>query len=81
MNSDTFPIFPKNKATNQFTEDFTYVNCNACHEISVSDFVDLMDKGEVRLLQGNFTEPDMKMIAKGVLASTEIARELKALFK
>ena len=78
---NTFPVYAANEQTNKFKEALTYVNCNRCYEIAVSDFVDLMEKGEVRLLQGNFSEADMKMITKGVLTSNQIAREIKALFE
>lgn len=78
---NTFPVYAANEETNRFNEALTYVNCNRCYEIAVSDFVDLMEKGEVRLLQGNFSEADMAMITKGVLTSTQIAREIKALFQ
>lgn len=78
---NTFPVYKANDKTNLFKEPLTYVNCNRCYEISVSDFVDLMDKGQVRLLKGNFTESDLRMIAKGVLSSTQIARDIKKLFE
>jgi hypothetical protein len=39
-----------------------------------------MEKGEVRLLQGNFTEGDLQLIAKGVKDSTQIVRDIKKLF-
>ena len=78
---NTFPVYKANLETNKFREPLTYVNCNECHEISVSDFVDLMQKGKVRLLQGHFSESDMLLIAKGVLASTQIARGIKQLFR
>lgn len=77
---NTFPIYKTNLETNKFEEPLTYVNCNECHDISVSDFVDLMQKGKVRLLQGRFSEADMKAIVKGVLASTQITRDIKSLF-
>lgn len=77
---NTFPVYAANPVTNQFREALTYVNCNRCYDISVSDFVDLMEKGEIRLLSGSFTEDDLKLIGKGVLKSTQIPRELKALF-
>lgn len=78
---NTFPVYAANDKTNKFKESLTYVNCNKCFEISVSDFVDLMDKGEVRLLQGCFTDDDLRMISKGVLASTQIVRDVKKLFE
>lgn len=77
---NTFPIFASNLNTNQFKEPLTYVNCNRCYEITVSAFVDLMEKGEVRLLQGCFTSADLELIGKGVLKSTQIPREVKMLF-
>lgn len=77
---NTFPVYKADDNTNKFKEVLTYVNCNKCFEISVSDFVDLMEKGEVRLLQGNFTEGDLQLIAKGVKASTQIVRDIKKLF-
>lgn len=77
---NTFPIYKANLETNKFEEPLTYVNCNECHDISVSDFVDLMQKGKVRLLQGRFSEAEMKAIVKGVLASTQITRDIKSLF-
>ena len=78
---NTFPVYKANEETNQFKEPLTYVNCNKCYELSVSDFVDLMEKGKVRLLQGNFSEADLQLIANGVKASTQIPRGIKALFK
>lgn len=78
---NTFPVYAANDKTNQFKEPLTYVNCNRCYEISISDFVDLMDKGEVRLLQGCFTDGDLQMISKGVMASTQIVRDIKKLFE
>lgn len=77
---NTFPVYKANDETNKFKEALTYVNCNKCYDISVSDFVDLMEKGEVRLLEGNFTEADLLMIAKGIKSSTQIARDIKQLF-
>lgn len=77
---DTFPVYVANAATNKFDEQQTYVNCNQCYEISVADFVDLMERGEVRLLTGKFSEEDMERITNGVLKSTQIPREIKALF-
>ena len=77
---NTFPVFAANPATNQFDEALTYVNCNRCYDISVTDFVDLMKRGEVRLLSGSFTMDDMKLICNGVLKSTQIPREVQALF-
>lgn len=77
---NTFPIFVSNPNTNQFKEPLTYVNCNRCYEITVSAFVDLMEKGEVWLLQGCFTSADLELIGKGVLKSTQIPREVKMLF-
>ena len=61
--------------------DFPNVNCNKCYDISVSDFVDLINKGEVRLLQGNFTDADLQLIAKGVKSSTQVVRDIKKLFE
>ena len=90
INQKTIYFFEKNSSfgipshmhkTNKFKEPLTYVNCNRCYEILVSDFVDLMNKGQVRLLQGNFTESDLRMIAKGVLSSTQIPRDIKKLFE
>ena len=78
---NTFPVYAANDKTNKFKEPLTYVNCNRCYEISVSDFVDLMNKGQVRLLQGSFTETDLKLISKGVRSSTQIARDIKKLFE
>lgn len=78
---NTFPVYKANDKTNRFKEPLTYVNCNRCYEISVSDFVDLMNKGQVRLLQGSFSDEELKMIAKGVLSSTQIARDIKKLFE
>ncbi|MBR6847169.1 MAG: hypothetical protein IKM74_03455 [Bacteroidales bacterium] len=77
---NTFPVYAANQATNRFKESMTYVNCNRCYDISIADFVDLMMKGEVRLLDGSFTEEDLKLISRGVLKSTQIPREVKALF-
>lgn len=56
------------------------MNCNRCYDIGVSEFVDLMERGEVRLLNGNFTADDLDLIAKGVKKSTQVPREVKALF-
>lgn len=78
---NTFPVYKANEETNKFKEPLTYVNCNKCYDISVPDFVDLMEKGEVRLLQGIFTEADLKMIANGVKSSTQIVRDIKKLFE
>lgn len=78
---NTFPVYAANPGTNQFKEDLTYVNCNRCYDIAVSDFVDLMERGEVRLLSGNFTAEDLELITKGVLKSTQVPREVQALFK
>lgn len=78
---NTFPVYKANAETNQFKEPLTYINCNRCYEISVSDFVDLMNKGQVRLLQGSFIKADLKLIAKGVKSSTQIARDIKKLFE
>lgn len=78
---NTFPVYKADETTNKFKEALTYVNCNKCFEISVSEFVDLMNDGKVRLLQGNFSDKDMQMIVKGVLTSTQIPRSVKALFK
>lgn len=78
---NTFPVYKANDKTNRFKEPLTYVNCNRCYDISVSDFVDLLDKGQVRLLQGSFSEADLQMIAKGVKASTQIVRDVKILFE
>lgn len=78
---NTFPVYQADDKTNQFKEPLTYVNCNRCYEISVSDFVDLIDNGQVRLLQGSFTEDDLKLIAKGVKSSTQITRDVKKLFE
>lgn len=80
-NINTFPVYAANDKTNKFKEPLTYVNCNKCYEISVSDFVNLMEKGEVRLLQGSFSEADLEMIAKGVKSSTQITRDIKILFE
>ena len=77
----TFPIYAANPKTNQFKEPKTYVNCNQCYEIDVPSFVDMMGRGEVRLLHGSFTKEDMKLIANGVLKSTQIPREVQVLFK
>lgn len=78
---NTFPVYKANENTNQFKESLTYVNCNRCYEISVSDFVDLMDKGQIRLLQGSFSDADLKLIAQGVKSSTQITRDVKKLFE
>lgn len=78
---NTFPVYKADDNTNQFKEPLTYVNCNKCYEISVSDFVDLMDKRQVRLLKGIFSEKDLTLIARGVKASTQIPRDIKKLFK
>lgn len=78
---NTFPVYAANPSTNQFDEPLTYVNCNNCYDISVSDFVDLMERGEVRLLKGCFTKDDLERITTGVLKSTQIPREVKFLFK
>jgi hypothetical protein len=40
----------------------------------------MMERGEVRLLNGSFTEDDMSLIRSGVLKSSQIPREIKALF-
>lgn len=78
---DTFPVYPKNEATNKFEKDFTYVNCNDCIDFTVQEFIEMMEKGEVELLDGFFTNADMQLIAKGVLASTQVPRNVKKLFK
>ena len=78
---NTFPVYAANPSTNQFKEALTYVNCNRCYDIPVSAFVDLMEKGEVRLLKGSFTADDLELITKGVLKSTQVPREVQALFK
>ena len=78
---NTFPVYKADDKTNQFKESLTYVNCNRCYEISVSDFVDLMDKRQVRLLKGKFSEHDLSLIAQGVKASTQITRAVKKLFE
>lgn len=80
-NINTFPVYKANDKTNKFKESLTYVNCNRCYEISVSDFVDLIDKGQVRLLQGNFSEEDLALIAQGVKYSSQITRDIKKLFE
>lgn len=77
---NTFPVYAANPDTNKFKEALTYVNCNRCYDISVSDFVDLMERSEVRLLSGNFTTEDLELITKGVLKSTQVPREVQALF-
>lgn len=77
---NTFPVYASDPNTNQFKEQLTYVNCNRCYDIGVSEFVDLMERGEVRLLNGNFTADDLDLIAKGVKKSTQVPREVKALF-
>ena len=76
----TFPVYKADDKTNKFKEPLTYVNCNQCYEISVHDFVDLMEKGRVRLLQGAFSESDLQMISDGVKASSQITRDVKLLF-
>lgn len=78
---DTFPVYPQNEATNKFEKDFTYVNCNDCIDFTVQEFIEMMEKGEVELLDGFFTNADMQLIAKGVLASTQVPRNVKKLFK
>ena len=78
---NTFPVYAANPSTNRFKEALTYVNCNRCYDISVSAFVDLMAKGEVRRLGGSFTAEDLELITRGVLKSTQIPREIQALFK
>ena len=78
---NTFPVYKADDKTNQFKESLTYVNCNRCYEISVSDFVDLMDKRQVRPLKGKFSEYDLSLIAQGVKASTQITRAVKNLFE
>ena len=78
---NTFPVYKADDKTNQFKESLTYVNCNRCYEISVSDFVDLMDKRQVRLLKVKFSEYDLSLIAQGVKASTQITRAVKKLFE
>lgn len=78
---NTFPVYKADDKTNQFKESLTYVNCNRCYEISVSDFVDLLDKRQVRLLKGKFSEYDLSLIAQGVKASTQITRAVKNLFE
>ena len=77
---NTFPVFPANERTNRFDAPLTYVNCNRCYDIPVSEFVDMMERGEVRLLNGSFTEDDMSLIRSGVLKSSQIPREIKVLF-
>lgn len=76
---NTFLIFAANEK-NRFDAPLTYVNCNRCYDISVSEFVDMMERSEVRLLNGNFTEDDMSLIRSGVLKSSQIPREIKVLF-
>ena len=78
---NTFPVYAANPSTNRFKEALTYVNCNRCYDISVSAFVDLMAKGEVRRLGGSFTAEDLELITRGVLKSTQIPREIQALFE
>lgn len=78
---NTFPVYKANDKTNHFKEPLTYVNCNRCYEISASDFVDLMEKRQIRLLKGNFSEEDLVLIARGVMASTQIPRDIKKLFE
>lgn len=77
---NTFPVFPANPDTNKFNEALTYVNCNECYDITVSSFVDLMEKGEVKLMKGGFTVDDMKLIIQGVKKSTVLPRDVKVLF-
>ncbi len=77
---NTFPVFKKDD-TNKFKESLTYVNCNRCYEITVPEFVDLIEKGEIRLMKGSFTESDLQLITKGIMSSTQISREIKELFK
>lgn len=78
---NTFPVYKADDKTNQFKDSLTYVNCNRCYEISVSDFVDLLDKRQIRLLKGKFSEYDLSLIAQGVKASTQITRAVKKLFE
>lgn len=77
---NTFPIFVADETTNQFKESQTYVNCNEYYEITVTEFVDLQNKGEIRLLPGKFSKSDLKKLAKGITQSTQIPREIKELF-
>ena len=35
---NTFPVYKADENTNKFKEPLTYVNCNKCYEIPVSDF-------------------------------------------
>ena len=77
---NTFPIFVADATTNQFKEYQTYVNCNQYYEITVTEFVNLQNKGEIRLLPGKFSEKELQLVANGIKLSTQIPRDIKELF-
>lgn len=78
---NTFPVFVADENTNQFKESQTYVNCNEYYEITVTEFVDLQNKGEVRLLLGKFSDSDLALLANGIKLSTQIPRDIKEMFE
>lgn len=76
---NTFPVL-KADDVNKFTKDLTYLNCNNVIRCGLGDFSRMLRDGSVRRLDGDLTEADLEMVAKGVRLSTVVPADVKKLF-
>lgn len=76
---NTFPVLKKD-VVNKFTKDLTYLNCNNVIRCGLGDFSRMLKDGKVRRLDGDLTESDLELVAKGVKLSTIVPENIKKLF-
>ena len=76
---NTFPVLKKDDV-NKFTKELTYLNCNNVIRCGLGEFLRMLKDGKVRRLDGDLTESDLELVAKGVKLSTIVPENIKKLF-
>lgn len=76
---NTFPVLKKDDV-NKFAKELTYLNCNNVIRCGLGAFSRMLKDGKVRRLDGDLTEADLELVAKGVKLSTIVPENIKKLF-
>lgn len=76
---NTFPVLRQN-AVNKFTKEQTYLNCNNVIRCGLGEFSRILKEGKARRLEGDLTELDLELVAKGVKLSTIVPENIKKMF-
>ena len=76
---NTFSVL-KRDDVNKFTKVLTYLNCNNVIRCGLGELSRMLKDGKVHRLDGDLTESDLELVAKGVKLSTVVPENIKKLF-